>query len=524
MKTSRRTIAIAALLVGVSLPAARAQEIQVPDDVKANVRARVDNGWSVGIVVGVVDSAGTRYFSYGNTMKTGGQPVNELTVYEIGSITKVFTATVLADMVVHGEVGLDDPVQRYLPDSVHVPSRSGHVITLRLLSAQRSGLPRMPNNFAPANPDNPFADYGAARLYAFLDGYQLPRDPGASYEYSNLGVGLLGFALARHAGTSYETMVLRRVIGPLHMADTRITLTSDLRARLAHGYDGEKAVGNWDLDALAGAGAIRSTAQDMATFVAAACGLARTPLDSAFRLTERIEFDAGPAMRIGLGWHVIGPDSSAVFWHNGGTGGYRSFIGFDPRRKIGVVVLSNSALGIDDIGLHVLDAATAHDRARDHRVARRLARCLRGRLPARPHLRPQHPAGRRRPHRAGHGPGRQPDLSLGEGRVLPEGRGRADQLRAGCHREGRVAGAASGGAEHAGAADAVSVAGRRSSGPPVRQQHGDRHEADDDVGPRARGIPAPLPQGLPRRPRQRRPRQRQQRETRHGRVRAGAPR
>jgi CubicO group peptidase (beta-lactamase class C family) len=359
VKSRFRTTAIAALLAGVSIPAARAQGLQVPADARASVRARVDNGWSVGIVLGVVDSAGARYFSYGSTARTGGQPVNERTVYEIGSITKVFTALTLADMVVKGEVGLDDPVQRYLPDSVRVPGRPGHEITLRLLSAQRSGLPRMPNNFAPANPANPYADYGAARLYAFLNGYTLTRDPGASYEYSNLGVGLLGLALARHSGTSYEEMVLRRVAGPLHLADTRITLTPDLRARLAHGHAGEQEVSSWDLDALAGAGAIRSTAQDLATLLAAAAGLTHTSLDSAFRLTEAIEFDAGPTMRIGLGWHVIGPDSAAAIWHNGGTGGYHSFIGFDPRRRIGVVVLSNSTLGIDDIGFHILNPASA---------------------------------------------------------------------------------------------------------------------------------------------------------------------
>ena len=359
MKYHLRTTAIGALLALVSTPAARAQDHQLPGDVQASVRARVDNGWSVGIVVGVVDSTGARYFAYGNTARSGGQPVNEHTVYEIGSITKVFTALSLADMTLKGEVGLDDPVQRLLPDSVHVPSRPGHEITLRLLSAQRSALPRMPNNFAPANPANPYADYDAARLYAFLNGYTLTRDPGASYEYSNLGVGLLGLALARRSGTSYEEMVLRRVTGPLHMADTRITLPPDLRARLAHGYAGEQEVSNWDLDAFAGAGALRSTAQDMATFVAAAAGLTHTSLDSAFRLTEAIEFDAGPAMRIGLGWHVVGPDTSAEIWHNGGTGGYHSFIGFDPRRKIGVVVLSNSTLSIDDIGFHVLNPASA---------------------------------------------------------------------------------------------------------------------------------------------------------------------
>jgi D-alanyl-D-alanine-carboxypeptidase/D-alanyl-D-alanine-endopeptidase len=351
-----RTGAAALCLLLAATAAARAQEPQIPDDVKANVQARVDDGWSVGIVVGVVDSTGAHYFSYGSTERTGGRAVNEHTVYEIGSITKVFTSLALADMVVRHEVGLDDAVERYLPDSVHVPSRDGKEITLRLLSAHRSGLPRMPGNFAPANPDNPYADYGAGRLYAFLNGYTLTRDPGASYEYSNLGGGLLGFALARRAGTSYEDLVTRRVIRPLHMTDTRITLTPELRARLAHGYSGEREAGNWDFDALAGAGALRSTAGDLTKFLAAAAGLVHTPLDSAFQLAEVIQFDAGPSMRIGLGWHVIGPDTSMIYWHNGGTGGYHSFIGFDPRRKIGAVVLSNSTLSIDDIGLHVLNS------------------------------------------------------------------------------------------------------------------------------------------------------------------------
>jgi CubicO group peptidase (beta-lactamase class C family) len=352
---ARRALGTVLWLALGSVGAARGQGIQIPEEVRTSVRARVDNGWSVGIVVGVVDATGARYFSYGSSARAGGRPVDERTVYEIGSVTKVFTALALADMVVRGDVGLDDPVQRYLPDSVHVPSRSGHEITLRLLSAQRSGLPRMPTNFAPADPTNPYADYGADRLYAFLNGYTLPRDPGASYEYSNLGVGLLGLALSRRDGTSYEDLVLRRVIRPLGLADTRVTLTPELRARLARGHAGEREVSNWDLDALAGAGALRSTAADLTRFLAAAAGLVPTALDSAFRLTEVIEGDAGPTMRIGLGWHVVGRDTSTAYWHNGGTGGYHSFIGFDPRRKVGVVVLSNSALSIDDIGFHILN-------------------------------------------------------------------------------------------------------------------------------------------------------------------------
>ncbi len=352
----RRIVGVGlALLLGAAATA-RAQGTQIPDDVKANVRSRIDNGWTVGMVVGVVDTAGARYFSYGSTARTGGRPVDERTVYEIGSITKVFTALALANMAIRREVALDDPVQRYLPDSVHVPARDGKVITLRLLSAQRSGLPRMPDNFAPKDPSDPYADYGPDRLYRFLNGYTLARDPGASYEYSNLGVTLLGLALARRAGTDYEQLALTRVAQPLHLSDTRVTLTPGMRARLARGYAGEREVGNWGFDPmLGGAGALHSTAADMVRLLAAAMGLTHTPLDSAFRLTETIQADAGPSMRIGLGWHVNGGDTAAVYWHNGGTGGYHSFIGFDPRRRLGVVVLSNSTQGGEDIGFHILN-------------------------------------------------------------------------------------------------------------------------------------------------------------------------
>lgn len=346
--------AVLSLLL-LAAPAAQVRSVQVPDDIRANVRARVDNGWTVGIVVGVVDTAGPRYFSYGATACTAGQPVNEHTVFEIGSVTKVFTALALADLAAKRELSLDDPVQRYLPDSVRVPRRDTLQITLRLLSAQRSGLPRLPTNMAPADLTNPYADYDAGRLYAFLNGHTLTKNPSASYEYSNLGVGLLGFALARRANTSYEQLVVQRIAVPLGLASTRIALTPELRSRLALGHQDNRAVSNWDLDALAGAGALRSTAHDLTRFLAAAMGLVRTPLDSAFRLTQVIQGDAGPTMRIGLGWHVMWPDSAPVYWHNGGTGGYHSFIGFDPRRKVGVVVLSNSSHSIDDIGFHALN-------------------------------------------------------------------------------------------------------------------------------------------------------------------------
>jgi CubicO group peptidase (beta-lactamase class C family) len=353
-------VVIAVASLGSAAPLAAQQAAPIPDSVRAHIRARVDAGWTPSIVVGLVDSSGAHYFAYGRTAVSGGAPVDERTVYEIGSITKAFTGVVLADMAVKGEVSLDDPVARYLPDSVHVPGTDSLPITLRLLSGQRSGLPRMPGNFAPADPENPYADYDAARLYAFLTTHTLTRAPGAVYEYSNVGVGLLGFALARRAGTTYEDLVRHRILVPLGMTSTMVALTDATRQLLAQGSADGRAVANWDLDALAGAGALRSTAQDMTTFLTAAMGLRRTPLDSAFRLAAEPRFDAGPAggMRIGLGWHVLqGTSGIRIVWHNGGTGGYHSWAGYDPARRVGVVVLTNSTENIDGIGLHLLDPA-----------------------------------------------------------------------------------------------------------------------------------------------------------------------
>lgn len=347
----RRTLLLAPLLLAAPLAA----QLPIPEAVQANVRARVDQALSVGIVIGVVDAAGTRYFAYGNTAMQGGRPVDEHSIYEIGSITKVFTAVALTDMVVRGEVSLDDPVERYLPAGSVVPRRGGRQITLRLLSAQQSGLPRMPTNFAPADQSNPFADYDEDRLLAFLRGHELSRDPGERYEYSNVGVGLLGFALARRDGGSYERMIERRILAPLGMRESMVTLTPEAQSRLAMGHSGGRQVPSWDINALAGAGALRSTAADMTRFLAAAMGLTRSPLDSAFALSFTPQGSAGGTMDIALGWHILKRPTLNVVWHNGGTGGNRTWAGFDPARKIGVVVLTNSTSGADVIGVHLLD-------------------------------------------------------------------------------------------------------------------------------------------------------------------------
>ena len=328
---------------------------RIPERVRDHGAARVERGHCVGLVIGVVDETGTSYFSRGRMSADAG-PVTEETIFEIGSITKVFTATLLADMHVRGLVALEDPVARLLPPDVRVPTRGGKSITLLDLATHRSGLPRLPDGFAPDDVENPYADYSGDDLLRFLAAHELSRDPGATYEYSNLGAGLLGYALARRAGTSYERLVIERISAPLGMADTRITLTPGQRSRLAQGHSGRKAVQGWDFDALAGAGALRSTARDMVRFLRANLGFVDGPPSRAMKVAHQSRFVTGERdLSIALGWHVWTRHGTTILWHNGGTAGYRSFCGFSPGKKRGVIVLTNSHEVIDDIGLHLLE-------------------------------------------------------------------------------------------------------------------------------------------------------------------------
>jgi CubicO group peptidase (beta-lactamase class C family) len=363
----RRFLAAAALLLaGVAAAShARAQTAAIPNDaeIRRILVERIDvQHQSVGIVVGVIDPTGRRIISYGSPAKNDPRPLNGDTVYEIGSITKVFTSLLLADAVGRGELALTDPVADFLPAKVRMPERGGRAITLQDLATHTSGLPRLPSNMSPKDPANPYADYTFENLYAFLGGYELKRDIGAEYEYSNLGVGLLGHALTLRArATDYEELVRGRVLAPLEMRSTAVTLTADMKSRLATGYGATlQPVANWDLPALAGAGALRSTANDLLTFLAANLGYVRTPLAPAMAMMLTVRRPTGqPNLAVALGWHVLTVRDRDLIWHNGGTAGYRTFIGFDPIARVGVAVLSNAgtAAGPDDIGRHLLDAS-----------------------------------------------------------------------------------------------------------------------------------------------------------------------
>ncbi len=342
-----------ALSLALMTAATEATE-RIPDEVGQHVTQRVESGRSIGLVVGVLDASGVEYFGRGRSW-AGGPPVDENTLFEIGSITKVFTAAVLADMVQKGQVALEEPVGKLLPPSARVPSRGGREITLVDLATHRSGLPRLPDGFDPNDMQNPYADYSEAKLLAFLAKHELGRDIGSRYEYSNLGVGLLGYALARRAGVSYEALVIERIARPLGMADTRIELTPGQLPRLARGHAGGREVASWDFDALAGAGALRSTARDLLRFVAANLGLVQGDPVPALASMRSAKWETGVTdLSIAFGWHVWSKYGSTLFWHNGATGGYHGFCGYDLEKQLAVVVLANGSEDIDAIGLHLL--------------------------------------------------------------------------------------------------------------------------------------------------------------------------
>jgi serine-type D-Ala-D-Ala carboxypeptidase/endopeptidase len=287
----------------------------------------------VGVVVGIIEPAGRRVFVHGKSGSRDNRPLNGDTVFQIGSVTKVFTGLLLADMVQRGEVKVDDPASKYLPPGVKMPER-GRPITLIDLSKHWSALPSMPTNFSLDAQPNPVEAYSVEQLYQFLSTYELPREPGKQ-EYSNLGVALLGRLLARHAGMEYEELLKQRVIKPLDLKSTSITLTADQQRRLAPGYDRFlDPVETLEMRAMPASGSLRSTANDLLRFLSFNLGVNDSPLKAAMALQRT------PGRSLGWGRSMLGGEE--VYGHEGGKEGYRSAVVFSPSRRTGIVVLTNA--------------------------------------------------------------------------------------------------------------------------------------------------------------------------------------
>ncbi len=357
-------------LILLAIPLAKAQakptpvSLLLPSDLeirralaeRVNALAGPQDG--IGIVVGIIGPQGRRIISYGRLNQRDPRPLNGDTVFEIGSVSKVFTALLLADMVRRGEVALTDPVAKYLPAGVKLPQRNGRTITLLDLATHTSGLPFMPDDERPVVEDSSAMKNSEALLYRFLASYQLRRDIGTDWEYSNLGYWLLGEALAARAGTDYGSLLQTRISAPLNLKSTGVNLSPEMKAHLAVGHNAilQPAQSFSSLSiyaAMPAAGGLVSTVNDLLKFLSSAIGYEPSPLASSMAAMLNSRRSAG-AEEQALGWVVSGKGDEQLIMHDGFTWGYSSCLAWSPTSRVGVVVLSNQLTGVADIARHLL--------------------------------------------------------------------------------------------------------------------------------------------------------------------------
>jgi len=326
-----------------------------------NPQATIDawlEGHAGGVAVAIVTESGVTFYQAGQFSATDPRPITPDTQFEIGSVTKVFTALLLAESERLGKVHRDDPAAKFLlpADDPAVPALAK--VTLLTLATHTSGLPRLPPNFAPANPLDPYADYTLENLRAALRQSAQNVQAPADYSYSNYGFSVLGQALATAWGKPYAEILRERVLDPLGLEKTSISLPGvPAPANFAPGHRQETLVPNWTQEATAPAGGLRSSTREMAKFLQACLDLRATPLDASLAETAKPLRPLGtqPGF-IGLAWHLT-TGKTPIVWQNGETGGYYSFVGYQLTKKRGIVMLTNSERLVDALAIKLLKAS-----------------------------------------------------------------------------------------------------------------------------------------------------------------------
>lgn len=309
------------------------------------------------LVIGVAIGDHVEYRTFGKLSTAPDAPAPTLeTLYEIGSISKTFTAVLLADAVKRGELTLDAQLADVVPEGVEVPDEEDVPITLTMLANHSSALPRMPGNFMPRDASNPYADYDSKRLYDGLALVSLNRTPGKTYEYSNYAIGLLGQILVdRTKAADFETLLRERLLSPLGLSNSFIALDTANASRLAPGHTADlQPASRWDFLALAPAGAIRADIRDLLQWGRAQYATDEaSPLFAAIELSHAPTFgDAEKKIQVALGWHL---SPSGALWHTGQTGGYHGYLGVVKEKKVAVAALANAGTGeVDKVADYAL--------------------------------------------------------------------------------------------------------------------------------------------------------------------------
>jgi CubicO group peptidase (beta-lactamase class C family) len=337
-------------------PVATTNPMKSAVDKKVDSAARpyIQKANTVGLSIGILRNGKSTVYNYGETARGNGKLPNANNLFEIGSITKTFTAAILAYYVNEGKVGLDDRITKYLPDSVDVNPLLNS-ITLKMLSNHTSGLPRLPDNMGPNVADalNPYKDYTKNMLYTYLQTCKLNSVPGEQYTYSNLGVGLLGAILEQLSGQTFEQMVTEIITKPLGMGSTIQYLTPAIAPRFVTVYneDGRETPA-WDCAVLAPCVALKSSVHDLLLYANANMLNGKSKLSKAFALTHKITYNKD--IKLGLAWHIITVNGVDYYFHNGGTYGSSSYLAFNIERRIAVIVLSNCGESVDNVAIDIL--------------------------------------------------------------------------------------------------------------------------------------------------------------------------
>lgn len=328
------------------IPIPTLSEINTLEDI---VQPFIANDRTKGLSIGTFQDGKIEFYNFGICSDEKQVTPSEKSIYEIGSITKTFTTTVLAQMVVEGKINYEDPITKYLPKEI-VNWSAAVSITLEDLATHSSSLPRMPSNFikrAIFDMSNPYKNYTVSDMYDFLKDFEPSPKSARKVDYSNLGMGLLGHILANVDDLSYEEMVRKRIFQPLKMDDSLIEIAA---GQLIQGHDGSgNPTSQWDLPTFAGAGAIRSNTTDMMKYLVANINGA-----APYSLTHAPKKDYSSSKKIGLAWISQANNGLDITWHNGGTGGFRTYTGFSKDKKVGVIVMANSIQSVDAIGIRLL--------------------------------------------------------------------------------------------------------------------------------------------------------------------------
>jgi D-alanyl-D-alanine-carboxypeptidase/D-alanyl-D-alanine-endopeptidase len=350
---------------------------EITDEIKALINDSVDkNKTNAAIAIGFIDPNGTQFYGHGKLSNTSNATVDENTIFSIGSATKVFTTTLLADMVNKGLIMLNDPIEKYLPSNVTVPQYNGHKITIEDLATHTSGLPEFPDNYCPSfdpaktevvdsvqyrtDVMNCTKNYTFDQFYQALSNFTLTREPGSQVEYSTFGTGLLGHILTLKSNmSSFDKLLEHNILDVLGMNDTSFGLSDSQESRLAVGHLNGQELPTWNMSSsLAPGGALHSSVSDMLKFLSANMGLIKTKLDDAMQESHLIRLSTGQilpnnlqtsdrniGLYVGLGWFITTNFGHEIIWHNGATiGGYNAYMAFNPVTERGIIILCSTDL------------------------------------------------------------------------------------------------------------------------------------------------------------------------------------